>query len=127
MKRQSLLNRIRSNPGVYLLIVSSMLANAINFLYNAYLGRRIGFEQFGIITLIGSLLNISQIPLASYSRTIVHRAAFLLGKYKTPAISYWQHLRKGSIKPGLIIAGIWLVCAPLLTAYFRLGGLLPII
>src|SRR3989344_6169628 len=38
------------------LVVAGVLGNFLNFIYNAYLGRRISVEEFGLVSLIGSFL-----------------------------------------------------------------------
>lgn len=114
-----------SRGGTTLLIVVSMVANVVNFLYNAYLGRSIGFSEFGLVTLIGSFINIAQIPLMSYSRSIVHRSGYLFGKYKQPAVGYWEEMRKKSWTPALILTIGWILATPLLAFYFHSAQLLP--
>lgn len=111
--------------GAHFLVAAAMVANVLNFLFSTYLGRKIGFAEFGLISVIGNFLNIAQIPLSSYSRTIVHRSAYLLGKYKTPASWYWKKLRLKAIKPSLILTGLWLICIPFLAWYFHSNTLLP--
>ncbi len=106
-------------------IAASMIANVVNFLYSAYLGRISGFEEFGLISLIASFLNLSQIPLQAYSSTISHRTSYLFGKYGTPAKPFWAHFRGGALKPALLLSGAWLVLIPFMAAFFQTDRLLP--
>lgn len=106
-------------------IAASMFANGINFLYSAYLGRISGYEEFGLISLIASFLNLSQIPLQAYSSTISHRTSFLFGKHGTPAKPIWAYYRARIIKPALLLSGAWLVLIPFLAAFFRTDRYLP--
>ena len=108
-----------------LLVAAAMVANVFNFLYNAYLGRKIGFEEFGLISLIGSFLSLSQIPLSSLSRTITHRAAFIYGKTGHPAKSFWAKMREKILTPSILLSGIWMISIPLLLAYFNSERVLP--
>ena len=55
-----------------------MFGNIINFLYNAYLGRKLELEDFGLIGLVGSFVYITSVPLSALAATVTHRSAYLL-------------------------------------------------
>ncbi len=63
-------NLTLSDSGV--IIGSSAAINLLMFAYNAYLGRKLVIADFGLVTFIGSLLNVLYIPLGSFARTITH-------------------------------------------------------
>jgi len=111
--------------GSAFLIGSSMFANVINFLYSTYIGRSVGFAEFGLVSLFGSIINLAQIPLSSYSRTITHKSAYLLGKYGSPVADLWVRLRSGALLPTLIITGLWLVATPFMGQFFQTDRLVP--
>jgi O-antigen/teichoic acid export membrane protein len=111
--------------GSFVFLVASVFANFFNLLYNAYLGRVIGFEEFGLITLFASFLNVSQIPLSAFSKTITHRSAFLYGKYDAPIRSFWKLMRSKMLKPTVIFVILWVFSAPFLAAFFRTGSVIP--
>lgn len=110
-----------------ILIITSVVANFFNFLYNAYLGRVVSVEEFGLVTLIGSFLYLSQVPLGSLAKTVTYRTAYLLGQYKTPVKEFWIAVRKNAIKFALIVSGIWLLAAPIIAEFFNTGSLTPIL
>ncbi len=64
------LNKIKdfsksSMAGGAFLIFASMISHLMNFLYNAYLGRNLELDDFGILSLIGSFMLLSQVPLSA--------------------------------------------------------------
>jgi len=107
------------------LIVASVFANFANFAYNAYLGRRISVEDFGLISLVGSFFYLSTIPMGALGKTVTHRAAFLFGKYETPLKTFWSHVRLRAIVVGTLATVIWLGLTPILAILFKSPSLEP--
>ncbi len=107
------------------LIFASMVGNVLNFLYNAYLGRKLDLEDFGLIGLVGSFVYITSIPLSALSRTITYRSGYLFGKYQATVKNYWQKARTDSIKFSGVLAILWLISTPLLTNLFKADTYLP--
>lgn len=112
--------------GVFL-IGASMVGNVLNFLYNAYLGRKLDLEDFGLIGLVGSFTYITSIPLSALGRTVTYRTGYLFGKYKTPIKDYWAKIRGQSIKFSAALALLWLVLTPFLASVFKSDTYLPFI
>lgn len=110
-----------------LLIASSVIGNFMNFLYNAYLGRRASLEDFGVISLIGSFLYIAQVPLGAFSRTITHKSAYLFGQYNTPVKEFWSTIRRNTYVWALMVSAIWLGVSPVLKYAFHTSSLIPFI
>jgi len=109
------------------LVVSTIVASILGFLYNAYLGRKLDFEDFGTISLVGSLVYILGIPLSGLSRAVTHKSAFLFGKYSTHVKEYWTRIRTLSLKFSIVLAAIWLVATPILSHIFKSDSVLPFI
>lgn len=110
-----------------LLVASSMVGNVMNFLYNAYLGRRASLEDFGVISLIGSFLYIAQVPLGAFSRTITHKSAYLLGQYDTPVKEFWATTRKHTYVWAIVVATLWLGASPVLQYFFHTNSIIPFV
>lgn len=110
-----------------MVILASMIGNIFNLLYNVYLVRSqiINFQEFGLISLIGSILALSQIPLSGFSRTITHRSAYLYGKYATPIKSFWTNMRLKTLKPSILLTILWLISIPFLATTFHTNSFLP--
>ena len=110
-----------------LLVASSMIGNVMNFLYNTYLGRHLTLEDFGEISLFGSLLSLSAVPLSALSRTVTHTSAFLLGKFGLPVKPFWASLKQRTLVYSIGVSLLWLVITPLLMRFFRIDSALPFI
>jgi glycosyltransferase involved in cell wall biosynthesis/O-antigen/teichoic acid export membrane protein len=109
------------------LVVVSMLINVINFLYSSYISRSyaVSIAEFGLISLVGSLFSIIQIPQSSLSRTVNYRSAYLLGKYSEVQKQYWAYIRKIVQKYALIAMILFLVVTPALPNLFEVSSILP--
>ena len=125
MKIQLKKNQLQTKS--LLLITATIVGNVFNFLYNAYLGRKASLEDFGLISLIGSFLYVTQVPFSSLSRSITHKSAFLLGQYNAPITSFWRKYRGINYWISLITAIIWLAITPILQNFFHADSLIPFI
>ncbi len=108
-----------------LLIGASILGNLANFLYNAYLGRRLSVEEFGLVTLVASFLYLSVVPFSALSKTITHRSAFLLGKYRQPVKQFWAHIRMRAALIGFSLTILWFAATPILANLFKSNSAEP--
>lgn len=110
-----------------LLVISSFLGNIFNFLYNAFLSRSkiITLEEFGLLSLIGSFLYISQVPLGAVMRTVTHKSAFLLGKYGFVVINFWSNIRQKLLFLSTGLTLIWLIFIPVLERIFKSTDIFP--
>ncbi|MEK7532808.1 MAG: glycosyltransferase, partial [Patescibacteria group bacterium] len=126
---QRLADLVRSKQilGGGALVFASLLSNIMNFLYNAYLGRHANLVDFGVISLIGSFLYITHVPFGSFSKTMTHTSAYLLGQYQTPVREFWIATRKNTIKWSFAIAVLWLLASPALNTFFHTQSLIPYI
>lgn len=122
----SLLAKLHSeNIGALALIASSFVGNFFNFLYNAFLGRAVNLEEFGTVSLISSLLYLSQIFTSAISRTVTHQSGYFLGKHNLSADDFWKNTRRQILKVSLIITALWLVITPLLKIIFHTDSIVP--
>lgn len=107
------------------LIAAAIIANFLNFLYNAYLSRKLSVEDFGLISLVSSFLYLSVIPTSSLTKTVTHKAAYLLGKYEIAVKDFWAKIRKRVAIIGLATSIIWLVLTPFLAPFFKSDSYTP--
>ena len=108
------------------LICTIVFSNVVNFIYNAYLGRRISVEDFGIISLFGSFSYIIYIPIYALGGVITKRTAYLSGKYsQSVAKTYFNKVNAVAIKLGIILTILWILVTPFLAAYFHINTILP--
>jgi glycosyltransferase involved in cell wall biosynthesis/O-antigen/teichoic acid export membrane protein len=109
------------------LVISSIIVNFVNFLYNTYLSRssKVSLADFGTIGLLGSFAFILQIPQTALFSTVSYRSAYLLGKYGSINKTFWQHTRKTIVKISIITTLIWIGTSPFLASVFGSDTYLP--
>ncbi len=109
--------------GGILLVGASFIANFINFVFNAYLGRVLEFHDFALIGLIGGFLSFSSILFGAFSTTANFRSGFLIGKYGNNAgYAFWKYIRRHSFYFSIAITIFWLIFTPLLMKFFDAGN-----
>lgn len=110
-----------------LLILAAAFASFINFLYNAYLGRTVSIEDFGLISFFGGIVGISDIFIGALGKTVTYKSAYLLGRYKIPASSFWKKLRKRGLLISLFLSIGWIAASPFISSFFRIEDILPVL
>src|ERR1700722_14270027 len=102
------------------LVIATFVANVLNYIFNAYLGRVLTFNDFSLIGLIGGFYSFASIFMGAYSTTVNYRGSFLIGKYGDSAgYTFWQHARKKVLLPSLILTAFWLILIPFLMNFFH--------
>lgn len=111
--------------GSSLLIVALMLANGLNFLFNAYFGRLLPFEEFGVLTLMSTVSYLVIIPVTAFSASVTHQLVVLLAKKcdKTAAL-FLKQANKRMFRLAVYAMGVWLLVTPLLAWYFHVENYL---
>ena len=125
MKIQLKKNQLQTKS--LLLITATIVGNVFNFLYNAYLGRSIGLDDFAFISFLGNIMSISDIPIYSLNKTVVFKSAYLLGKFNIPAKEFLDHIKKRVFIVSLVVAGFWVLIIPLISRFFHIEGTLPLL
>jgi glycosyltransferase involved in cell wall biosynthesis/O-antigen/teichoic acid export membrane protein len=107
-----------------LLVAAMFVGNVLNFVFNAYLGRELGYETFGLVSLINSLFYFASIPLAALGITVNNRTGFLEKRYgKDTAYSFVNGLRNGLLFVSFSASAVWLLCIPFLMSYFNIADI----
>ncbi len=103
-----------------LLVGSSVIANFLNFFFNAYLGRVLGFAEFALIGLMGSFYSFYTILCIAFTTTTTYRSGYLTGKYGEGAgFSFWSFISRKSTYLSLFLAVTWILLTPVLMDYFN--------
>ena len=111
-----------------ILIAGYSLANILNFLFQATLGRILSFESFGLLTLVNTFSFLIFILLFSLSSTVTHRISFLSAKYgEESGLAFLKKVYKKSIVLAFVASIIWGALIPFLTYFFRLDSILPLL
>ncbi len=107
------------------LISASIVISILNLFYSTYLGRQLNLVDFGLLSLLGSIISLIQIPLSVYSRAVTHKSALLYGKYGTPIKQFWAVTRKKAIRNAIIFSFLWLCITPFLSGFFQTNDIMP--
>ena len=115
-----------SNQG--LLMAALIFTNFVNFLFNAYLGRVLSFEEFSLVTLMNTLWFLVIIAVGAFSTTVNHKVAYLeASEGKGKAIAFFRQ----SLKQGLLIAlgvsALWIVGSPFLAEFFHIESFVTLL
>lgn len=103
-----------------LFIGATLIANFLNFFFNAYLGRALDFENFAAISLVGSFSFLSTLISKGFSTTVTYKSGYYTGKNNSAAsYSFWKYMRKHAILFSAVITCIWLLSTPFLANYFN--------
>lgn len=118
----------KSFRGSGALVLSLMFANAMNFVFNAYLGRALTIEDFGTLTLVNSLWYIVIIPLNAIGVTTNHTVARLQGQDKAEiADGFYFFIKRKTLWVSTTIAVLWFLLSPWTAGFFQLEGALPML
>lgn len=105
-----------------ILVISLMAVNVINFIFNAFLGRVLSFQEFGIITLINTFLYIAIIPFNALYTTINHKIAYLHARdERQKEQSFFTSTRKKTALIALGISGLWIIAIPCIDVFFHIS------
>lgn len=107
------------------MVFASVFGNFMNFLYNAYISRRVDITTFGDISLFSSFFYLTSIPVSGLSRTLSHTTAFLVGKYGRSLKDVHTQYRPVLYKAAAIAIISWIILSPAASQLFRVGTLTP--
>ena len=118
--------KITANAGF--LIGALLVSNLLNFVFNAFLGRMLSFEDFGLITLLSSFGYITAIFLNALATTINHRVAYLASQAgKKTGIAFARGIFRKSLIIALVSSIVWILGVPYLSQFFNERSLLPLL
>lgn len=115
----SIIKNRRAYVGGGALVLASFTGSVLNYIFNAYLGRILNFDDFALIGLIGGFFAFASVLFGAYTTTVNYRSAFLIGKYDEAAgYGFWKHTRKNVVYFSIAIAIVWLLVTPILMKFF---------
>ncbi len=118
-------NALKKRAG--LILLATALSNVFNLLYNAFLGRSVSLEDFALISLIGGILSITDIPVGALGKAVVYKSAYHFGKYNKPATAFWQYLRKKAIVVSIIVSFLWILASVGISHFFHISSVWPVL
>lgn len=109
------------------LVGAIMFGNIMNFSFNAYLGRVLPFEEFGLVTLFSTLLFFLSIVINALIATVNHRVGYLSAKIGAEAgDAFFRYVTVRFLNLSLIFTLIWMLVLPLTASFFNISGSLPL-
>src|SRR5258706_4440046 len=122
---KTLVNRKAYLSGAFL-VASNMLSNLINFAFNIYIGRVQNVSDFGLVSLISSLLYLVNIPINALSTTTNYRGGYLdVQKGSEASHAFWKVTRRKGLILGIGATAIWLALTPFLPGFFATSSIIP--
>lgn len=120
--------RIKNISPQVTLIVSIFFSNFLNFVFNAYLGRALSFEEFGLVTLLTTLGYLLNIFINALTATVNQKVSFLIGKHTySEGTTFYIKVNQQIVKAGIIITIGFILLIPLLPRFFHISSYLPFI
>jgi O-antigen/teichoic acid export membrane protein len=104
------------------LAVSVMAANVVNLFFNAYLGRVVSPEDFGVLALINTFMYFGSLFYNAIGGITNREVAFLdSGVASQAGTVFFLSLSKQIVIVNLILAVIWTLFVPLTSQFFHLS------
>ncbi|TAN58786.1 glycosyltransferase [Patescibacteria group bacterium] len=98
-----------------------MVANFLNFLFNAFLGRVLEFEELGLIVLVNTLWMVASIFIGAVSSTVNHRTAYLAAAgNKEAGTVFLNSVLKKSIVVAIIFSALIIAVSQYLSGFFHI-------
>jgi glycosyltransferase involved in cell wall biosynthesis/cellulose synthase/poly-beta-1,6-N-acetylglucosamine synthase-like glycosyltransferase/O-antigen/teichoic acid export membrane protein len=116
---------IFSSKGFF--IGALVFSNFINFLFNAFLGRMLSFEDLALVTLISTIWFLAIVVMSAFSSTINYRSAYLLGAKGRGAVEvFFRKTMRRALGIALGFSFVWVIASPFLTDFFQADRILTL-
>ncbi len=109
------------------LVLAASVANLLNFITSAYLGRVLTPDEFGLVALMSSLLFIVQLGYGGIFQTMSHQTAYLSGKHKKLIGNLWTKVRPKVFFASIVFFLLWLMLIPVMPNFFNSATFVPFI
>lgn len=107
-----------------ILMATMMFANFLNFLFNAFLGRVLSFEELGLIILVNTIWSIVVVFMGALATTINHKTALLIAKNEiNEGVSFYKKALKNGIFVSIVLSMIWMVLAPFISEFLNISDI----
>lgn len=104
------------------LVLAMIVANVINFIFNAYLGRTLSLEEFGVVSIMSTFVYLLNIFVNSMGSAITYSVSFLEGKNPGTGSHFFRKLWVRVLITGFISSILWLVAVPAIADYFNVSS-----
>ena len=104
------------------LMAAFLLSSVFNFLFNAFLGRVLSFDQLALVTFVNTLWYIVTIFVAAFGSTINHRTSYLVArKGREEADLFFKVIFSRSFFGMLAISVLWIMAIPIVAKFFQIA------
>lgn len=105
-------------------VVAMMVANVLNFVFSAVLGRILSFEELGLVTLVSTLWYLALIFISPFTTTINRETAYLSAKKgEQMGLSFWASVMRMGLIASIFATAMWLFVAPALARFFHVPNI----
>ncbi|HYE22140.1 MAG TPA: glycosyltransferase, partial [Verrucomicrobiae bacterium] len=105
-----------------LLLMALSVNNFINFLFNAFMGRVLNFEQLALVTLVNTLWYVISLFVSAYGNTINHRVSYLSVHDSAGASNaFFVSFFKSALLITVLITLAWVAGVPILSAFLNIS------
>lgn len=104
-------------------MLTLILSNFLNFLFNVFLGRNVSFESLGLITFVNTLWYIAAIFIGAFSSAINYKTAYLSAmENKTLGSIFLSSMVKKGTIIAVLLSGIWIAVIPFFSGFFNISN-----
>lgn len=104
-------------------LFSLLFADILNFLFNAFLGRVLTFEEFGLVTFINTLWFLVSVFMSALATTVSRETAYIVARENSgAAVKFYKRTFKKTLIFTSIISVLWILLVPLTSEFFDISG-----
>ncbi len=111
-----------------MLVFVLMACNFLNFVYNAYLGRVLTFEDYGLVTFVSTLGYILSILISGLGAVVNHRVSYLTTHSGTASsMAFYRTTRFRAFLLALALSVVWFFSNAYIASFFHVKESLSVI
>lgn len=114
------------SSGASMLVISSVISNFLNFGFNAYLGRELTLEEFGIVTMMNVFAYILSLFIGALSTTVTRTVSYMEGVEVGSSKQFFKNKWLGVLLIGIIGSILWGLAVPMIAGFFQVSTILII-
>lgn len=118
-KIRDLIDLAKSGAGM--LIASSIISNFINLAFNAYLGRKLSFDEFGVLTMMSTFVYLLNFLVGSMTTTVTYTVSYLEGDGEGKGSSFFRKTWVKVFIPSVLSSLIWIAVVPMLAHFLNVS------
>lgn len=108
--------------GTIVFMIAAMVANFLNFLFNAFLGRVLSFEEFGLIAIVNTIWSLIAVFMNAFAATVNRQSARLSVSDPGSEDSFFRFVIRRSFVVTISIALLWVIASPYISSFFNMSN-----